>query len=146
MNLESIKRVASKKRRKKRVGRGCGSGRGKTCGRGSKGQKARSGGGTRLGFEGGQMSLIRRLPKKGFSNPFREVFHIVNVGSLNGLEDGSFVDPQRVRSLGLVGKTVGKIKVLGKGALEKKLTVHAHCFSKQAREKIMKAGGEAKEI
>ncbi len=128
-------------RKRKRVGRGDGSGWGTTAGRGSKGQKARSGGAKAQYFEGGQMPLIRRLPKRGFKNPFRVEYAVINVGHLNEIcSDGDRVDVEYMLSRKLI-KSNKPIKVLGEGELNKKLTVVAHAFSKSAVEKIEKAGG-----
>jgi large subunit ribosomal protein L15 len=127
---------------KKRVGRGPGSGLGKTSGRGQKGQKARSGGGVRLGFEGGQTPLARRLPKRGFTNFNRKEYAIVNIADLEKrFEDGTTVTPELLKEVGLVKKELNGVKVLGKGELTKKLNVKAAKFSKTAQEAIEKAGG-----
>ena len=131
---------------KKRIGRGHGSGNGKTAGKGNKGQNARSGGGVRLGFEGGQTTLARRLPKRGFTNFNRKVFAIVNVASLNCFEDGTEVTPELLIESGLVRKELDGIKILGEGELEKKLTVKANKFSKSALATIEQAGGKAEVI
>ncbi|NLW22811.1 MAG: 50S ribosomal protein L15 [Tissierellia bacterium] len=132
----------------KRVGRGIGSGHGKTSGRGHKGQNARSGGGVRPGFEGGQMPLIRRLPKRGFTNIFAKEYAIINVEDLNRFEDNTVVTPELLIDEGLVkrGKAVDGIKILGDGDINKKLTVKAHKFSKTAAEKIEAAGGRIEVI
>ena len=133
---------------KKRLGRGIGSGLGKTSGKGHKGQWARSGGGVRPGFEGGQMSLIRRIPKRGFNNHFRKVYSIVNLSVLEGLEANSVVDMQVLNEKGLikvVNNSIG-LKVLGNGTLTKPLTVKASSFSASAKEAIEKAGGKAEQI
>ena len=129
-----------------RRGRGHGSGNGKTAGKGHKGQNARSGGGVRLGFEGGQTPLARRLPKRGFTNFTRKEYAIVNVASLNRFEDGTEVTPELLIECGLVKKELDGIKVLGEGALEKKLTVKANKFSKSALATIEQAGGKAEVI
>lgn len=126
---------------KKRVGRGPGSGLGKTSGRGQKGQKARSGGGVRLGFEGGQTTLARRLPKRGFTNINRKEYAVINVKDLNRFEDGTHVTPELLKEMGILKKQLAGVKVLGEGELEKKLTVTAAKFSKSAEEAIVKAGG-----
>lgn len=135
-------------KRKKRIGRGHGSGWGKTSGRGQKGQKARSGGGVRPGFEGGQMPLFQRLPKRGFTNNFAKVFAIVNLDQLNRFEDGTEVTPELLFETGVVkkGKAKDGIKILGSGELEKKLVVKSHKFSKSAEEKITSLGGRAEVI
>ena len=126
-----------------RKGRGAGSGNGKTAGKGHKGQNARSGGGVRPGFEGGQMPLTRRLPKRGFTNIFATKYATINVGDLNRFEDGAVVDEAAIVAAGLVKKTMDGIKVLGNGELEKKLTVNAKAFSASAKQKIEAAGGKA---
>lgn len=130
---------------KKRLGRGIGSGLGKTAGKGHKGQKARSGGGVRLGFEGGQMPLIRRVPKRGFNNKWRKEYLIINVCDLNKLENDSVVTAEGLIELGLVKffEDNKGLKVLGNGVLEKKITVHAAKFSQSAKDAIEKAGGKA---
>lgn len=128
---------------KKRVGRGYGSGLGKTSGRGHKGQNARSGGGVRPGFEGGQMPLFRRLPKRGFTNIFAKEYSEINVRDLNRFEDGTEVTPELLIESGLCKRAKDGIKILGDGELEKNLTVKAHKFTKSAEEKIAKAGGKA---
>jgi large subunit ribosomal protein L15 len=124
------------------VGRGIGSGHGKTSTRGHKGQKARSGGGIRPGFEGGQMPLQRRIPKRGFTNIFRKEYAIVNVKDLNCFDDGSIVTVELLREVGLVNKITAGVKLLGDGELEKKLTVQAQKCSRQAEEKITAKGGK----
>ncbi len=129
-----------------RVGRGPASGNGKTAGKGHKGQKARSGGGVRLGFEGGQTPLARRLPKRGFTNFNRKEYAIVNVASLNKFEDGTEVTPELLIESGLVKKELDGIKILGEGELTKKLTVKANKFSKSASTVIEQAGGKAEVI
>ena len=133
---------------KKRLGRGIGSGLGKTSGKGHKGQWARSGGGVRPGFEGGQMPLIRRIPKRGFNNHFRKVYSIVNLSVLEGLEENSVVDMQVLNEKGLIKvlKDCVGLKVLGNGTLTKPLTVKAASFSASAKEAIEKAGGKAEQI
>ena len=133
---------------KKRLGRGIGSGLGKTSGKGHKGQWARSGGGVRPGFEGGQMPLIRRIPKRGFNNHFRKVYSIVNLSILEGLEANSVVDMEMLNEKGLIKVVKGSIglKVLGNGTLTKALTVKAASFSASAKEAIEKAGGKAEQI
>lgn len=127
---------------KKRVGRGPGSGMGKTSTRGQKGQNARSGGGTRIGFEGGQTPIARRLPKRGFTNFNRKEYAIVNVKDLNRFEDGTNVTPALLIESGLVKKELSGVKILGNGELTKKLTVTAAKFSKSAQEAIENAGGK----
>lgn len=130
----------------KRVGRGAGSGTGKTAGKGHKGQKARSGGGVRAGFEGGQMPLQRRVPKRGFVNIFATRYSVLNVSDLNDFEDGATVDFQAAKESGLLKKELDGMKILGNGELTKKLTVKAAAFSQTAKEKIEKAGGKAEVI
>ena len=130
----------------KRIGRGHGSGNGKTAGKGNKGQNARSGGGVALGFEGGQTPIWRRLPKRGFTNFTRKEYSIVNVELLNRFEEGTEVTPELLKQAGLVRKELDGIKILGVGELQKKLTVKANKFSKSAVEAIEKAGGKAEVI
>ena len=127
----------------KRIGRGHGSGNGKTAGKGHKGQNARSGGGVRIGFEGGQMPLARRIPKRGFNNVFATKYAIVNVSDLNKFKDGTVVDTELLVASGLVKKVYDGVKILGNGELSAKLTVKAAKFSQSAIEKIEKAGGKA---
>lgn len=127
----------------KRVGRGHGSGNGKTAGKGHKGQWARSGGGVRPGFEGGQMPLARRIPKRGFNNIFAKVYQTVNVSDLEVFNDGITVDAELLKAQGIIKKELDGIKVLGDGELTKNLTVKAAAFSASAKEKIEKAGGKA---
>jgi len=132
---------------RKRVGRGVGSGTGKTSGKGEKGQNARSGGGVRPGFEGGQLPLYRRLPKRGFSNAkFKVRYAVINLTDLNRFEDGAEVSPEILKEMGLVKNQLDGIKVLGNGTLEKKLVVKAHKFSDVAKEQIEKLGGKAEVI
>ena len=126
----------------KRVGRGNGSGNGKTAGKGHKGQKARSGGGVRIGFEGGQMPLMRRIPKRGFNNIFAKKFAIINVSDLNKFTDGTVVDAELLKAAGLIKKEYDGVKVLGNGDVTSKVTVKAAKFSQSAVEKIEKAGGK----
>jgi large subunit ribosomal protein L15 len=145
MDLSSLKPPAGQKHRKKRVGRGMGSGRGKTSTRGSKGQRAISGYSKMRGFEGGQMPLHRRLPKRGFKNIFKKEYAIVNLRDLAKLEGDSFT-VDRLVELGVVGKLGDGLKVLGTGELTRAITVEAHVFSKSAADKIQKAGGQAKLI
>ena len=145
MNLSDLKPPAGQKRAKRRVGRGMGSGRGKTSGRGHKGQHSVSGSSLMRGFEGGQMPLHRRLPKRGFTNIFRTEYAIVNVGRLEKLEGDAF-DPGRLAELGAVKKLRAGLKILGSGELTRKITVTAHVFSKSALEKIQAAGGKAEVI
>lgn len=126
-----------------RKGRGPGSGNGKTAGKGHKGQNARSGGGVRPGFEGGQMPLQRRVPKRGFVNVFATKYAFVNVCDLNKFEDGAVVDADALIAAGLIKKTLDGVKILGSGELTKKLTVNAAAFSESAKQKIEQAGGTA---
>ena len=130
----------------KRLGRGGGSGLGKTSGKGHKGAKARSGGGKRPGFEGGQMPLYRRVPKRGFTNIFGTEFAVVNVKSLEVFDNGSVVDAEKLLGSGIIHKTLDGVKILGKGDLTKKLTVKAQKFSAGAKQKIEAAGGKAEVI
>ncbi|MDI9467301.1 MAG: 50S ribosomal protein L15 [Bacillota bacterium] len=143
MKLHEIQAPPGANKRTKRVGRGPGSGHGKTSTRGHKGQKARSGGGVRPGFEGGQMPLQRRLPKRGFTNIFKKEYAIVNVQDLNVFDDGTEVTVELLKDAGMVKGVKDGVKVLGNGELEKKLTVKAHRFSRQAEEKIVARGGKA---
>ena len=129
-----------------RKGRGPGSGNGKTAGKGHKGQNARSGGGVRPGFEGGQLPLYRKLPKRGFYNRFATVYSIVNVEALNAFEDGAVVDLEALTEKGIVRKEYDGLKVLGRGEITKKLTVKAKIFSASAKEKIEAAGGKVEVI
>ena len=126
----------------KRKGRGHGSGNGKTAGRGHKGQNARSGGGVRIGFEGGQMPIYRRLPKRGFNNVFALKYAEINVSDLNKFEDGAVVDAAALKEAGIIKKSLDGIKVLGNGEVSKKLTVKAAKFTEAAKEKIVAAGGK----
>lgn len=146
MKLHELQPVDGARHYKKRVGRGTGSGLGKTSTRGHKGQNARSGGGVRPGFEGGQTPLYRRLPKFGFTNLGHKEYAIVNVGSLNKFKEGTIVTPTLLIEAGLVKKELDGVKVLGNGELTVKLTVQANKFSKSAKEAIEKVGGVAEEI
>lgn len=141
MKLHELEYTEGSRRKNFRVGRGIGSGNGKTAGKGTKGQNSRSGGGVRLGFEGGQNPLYRRLPKRGFNNISRVEYAIVNVEMLNRFEDGTNVTPALLKEVGLVRKEYDGIKILGNGELKVKLTVSAHKFSKAAEEAIKNAGG-----
>ena len=143
MNLHSLENKKGARKGRKRVGRGEGSGKGKTCGRGTKGQGARAGSGYDPTFEGGQMPLYRRIPKFGFKNFNRKEFNPVNVDKLNIFEDGAEVTAETLREKGLVNGTCKRVKILGSGELERKLTVTADAFSKSAKEKIEAAGGTA---
>jgi large subunit ribosomal protein L15 len=145
VKLHELKPTQPKKARK-RLGRGIGSGQGKTAGRGHKGQKARSGGGTRPGFEGGQMELYRRLPKRGFKNPTRKEYAIVNVETLNRFEEGTTVTPALLKESGVLSSTRDGVKVLGEGEVTVKLNVKAHKFSQSAAQKIEAAGGSVEVI
>jgi large subunit ribosomal protein L15 len=145
MNLSSLKPPAGQTKPRKRVGRGMGSGHGKTSTRGSKGQRAGTGFGQKRGFEGGQMPLHRRLPKRGFTNIFKKEFAIVNLIQLEKAEGDTFT-VESLQQLGLVKKLGEGLKVLGTGTLTKKITVQAHHFSKSALDKIQKAGGTAQVI
>ena len=147
MRLHDLKPAEGARRERKRVGRGIGSGHGKTSGRGQKGQKARSGGGVRPGFEGGQMPLIRRLPKRGFTNIFKKEYAIVNVGTLEErFEDGTVITPEVLIESGIIKDVKDGVKILGDGDLSKKFTVKAHKFSQSAIEKIQAVGGKAEVI
>ena len=144
MKLHTIHPAEGATTTKKRVGRGIGSGLGKTSGKGHKGQNARSGGGVRPGFEGGQIPLFRRLPKRGFTNAkFKTEYAVINLSDLNKFEDGAVVTPELLKEMGLVKQQLDGIKVLGNGKLEKKLVVKAHKFSNVAQEQIEKLGGKA---
>ena len=146
MNLHELSPAPSSKKTRTRVGRGLGSGLGKTSGRGHKGQNSRSGGGVRSGFEGGQMPLYRRLPKRGFKNIFAQQFAEVNVSSLNRFEDGATVDPVALIEAGILKNVRDGIRILGDGEITKKLTVIANGFTKSAEEKITAAGGKVEVI
>ena len=147
MKLHTMKPNEGATFTRKRVGRGIGSGLGKTSGKGHKGQNARSGGGVRQGFEGGQLPLFRRLPKRGFSNAmFKVRYAVINLSDLNKFEDGAVITPELLSEMGLVKKQLDGIKVLGNGKLEKKLVVKAHKFSDVAKEQIEKLGGKAEVI
>jgi len=145
MNLSSLKPPVGQTKGRKRIGRGMGSGHGKTATRGSKGQRAGTGFGQKRGFEGGQMPLHRRLPKRGFTNIFKKQFAIVNLSQLEKLEGDTFT-VDSLQKLGLVKKLGAGLRVLGAGAVTRKITVEAHHFSKSALEKIQKAGGTAQVI
>ena len=146
MNLHELKPADGARKKEVRVGRGIGSGVGKTCGRGHKGQKARSGGGVRPGFEGGQMPIYRRLPKRGFKNVWAKKFAEVNVETLNRFDDGSEVDAVALVEYGILKNVLDGVKILGNGEVTKKLTVRAQAFTKSAKEKIEAAGGTAEVI
>ena len=147
MKLHELQRNIGATQSKKRVGRGPGSGLGKTSGRGQKGQKARSGGSINPVFEGGQLPLYRRLPKRGFTNAkFKTVYAVVNVADLNRFEDGTVVTPALLKDAGLLKKQCDGVKVLGYGKIERKLTVQANKFSSSAIEKLKEAGSKAEVI
>ena len=147
MKLHELQRNIGATHEKKRVGRGSGSGLGKTSGRGQKGQKARSGGSINPVFEGGQLPLYRRIPKRGFKNAkFKTVYAVINLSDLNVFEDGTVVTPALLKEVGLVKKGLDGIKVLGEGSLDKKLTIQANKFSASALEKIKEAGSKAEVI
>lgn len=146
MKINELKPAPGSRKSKKRVGRGTGSGLGKTSGRGQDGQKSRSGGGVRPGFEGGQMPLSRRLPKRGFTNIFAKEYAIVNVSDLNRFEDGTEVTAQLLLEQRLIRKPLDGLKVLGTGEITKKLNVKAAKFTKTATEKIVAAGGTAEVV
>lgn len=146
MKLHDLKPAPGAKKRRKRIGRGPGSGHGKTATKGHKGLLARSGGGKRPGFEGGQMPLIRRLPKFGFTNPFRTEYAVVNVRSFENWSGGDTVTPQAMVDAGLVKRKTLPIKILGTGSLKKSLIIQAHKFSKSAEGKIQAAGGRVEVI
>jgi len=146
MKLHNLKPSPGSKKNRKRVGRGSGSGQGTTAGRGMNGQNSRSGGGTKPGFEGGQMPLYRRLPKRGFTNIFQKEFAIVNLESLNKFSDNEEVTVELLLENKIIRKELDGVKILGEGELNKKLTVKAHKFSKTAKEKIEAVGGKAEVI
>ncbi len=146
MKLHELAPAEGSKKTRTRVGRGLGSGLGKTSGRGQKGQNSRSGGGVRTGFEGGQMPLYRRLPKRGFKNIFALQYAEVNVSQLNRFEDGATVDPVALIEAGILKNVRDGIRILGNGTLERKLTVIANGFTKSAVEKIEAAGGKVEVI
>ncbi len=147
MKLHSLQPAPGATTTRKRVGRGVGSGLGKTSGRGQKGQNSRSGGGVRPGFEGGQSPLFRRLPKRGFSNDrFKTTYAVINLSDLDKFEDGATVTPELLKEMGLIKQSLDGIKVLGNGTLTKKLNVKAHKFSSVAKEQIEKLGGKAEVI
>ncbi len=146
MNLHELSPAIGSKKVSKRIGRGHGSGQGKTAGKGHKGQKARSGGGVRPGFEGGQMPLHRRIPKRGFNNIFAKKIVAINVAALNAFEDGAQVDAQALIDAGIIKKACDGIKILSNGKLTKKLNVKANAFSESARQKIEEVGGKAEVI
>ncbi len=146
MKLQDLAPAPGTNREARRIGRGHGSGWGKTAGKGHKGQNARSGGGVRPGFEGGQTRLARRIPKRGFTNIFATDYTTVNVSDLEKFVDGTVVDAELLKAAGIIKKENDGVKVLGNGELTKKLTVKAAAFSGSAKEKIEKAGGEAEVV
>lgn len=146
MKLHELAPVAGSVQTGKRKGRGHGTGNGKTAGRGHKGQKARSGGGVRIGFEGGQMPLARRIPKRGFHNIFAKPLESVNVSALEKFEDGAVVDAKVLLDAGVLSKCTYGVKILGNGEITKKLTVKASAFSESAKAKIEAAGGKAEVV
>ncbi|MFZ3590835.1 50S ribosomal protein L15 [Bacillus sp. DJP31] len=146
MKLHELKPAEGSRKERNRLGRGIGSGNGKTSGKGHKGQNARSGGGVRPGFEGGQTPLFQRLPKRGFTNVNRKEFTIVNLDTLNRFEEGTEVTPELLIETGVISKYTAGVKILGRGTLEKKLTVRAHKFSSSAKEAIEAAGGNTEVV
>ena len=146
MKLYELSPAEGSKKEAKRIGRGHGSGQGKTAGKGHKGQKARAGKGMRVGFEGGQMPLQRRIPKRGFNNIFRKNVVAINVGTLNKFEDGAVVDIAALTEKGIVKNSFDSVKILSNGTVTKKLTVKANAFSKGAAAKIEAAGGKTEVI
>ncbi|WP_432404458.1 50S ribosomal protein L15 [Wukongibacter sp. M2B1] len=147
MKLHELRPNKGAVKNRKRLGRGTATGQGKTAGRGQDGQNSRSGGGVRPGFEGGQMPLYRRIPKRGFSNyPFKKEWTVVNIEDLNRFEEGTTITPELLKESGMIKKINDGLKILGDGQLEKKLTIKAHKFSQSAIEKIEAAGGKAEVI
>jgi large subunit ribosomal protein L15 len=146
MKIHELKPAEGSRKERNRVGRGMASGNGKTSGRGHKGQRARSGGGVRIGFEGGQNPLYRRLPKRGFTNINRKEFTVVNLETLNRFEDGTEVTPELLLETGVISKVRAGVKILGNGEVSKKLTVKANKFSASAKEAIEAAGGKTEVI
>ncbi len=146
MRLDELKPAEGSKFEVKRVGRGIGSGTGKTSGKGHKGQNARSGGGVRPGFEGGQMPIYRRLPKRGFKNIFAKQYVTVNVEVLDKFENGDVVTAEALKNAGIISKTLDGVRILGRGEVTKSLTVQVAGFTASAKEKIEKAGGKAEVI
>ena len=146
MKLHELSPAQGSAKSRYRKGRGPGSGNGKTAGKGHKGQNARSGGGVRPGFEGGQLPIYRRLPKRGFNNHFAKEYAIINVGRLNDFDEGSVINVQTLLDCGIINKELDGLKVLGNGEITKKLTVEAKIFSATAKEKIEAAGGKAQVI
>jgi len=146
MEIQELSPAPGSRTEPKRKGRGYATGNGKTAGRGNKGQKARSGGGVRIGFEGGQMPLARRVPKRGFHNIFAKPLESVNVSALDRFEDGAEVDAKALLNAGILSQCVNGVKILGQGEITKKLTVKAKAFSATAKEKIEAAGGKAEVV
>lgn len=146
MKLHELRPAEGSTKNKKRIGRGTATGQGKSAGKGQKGQKSRTGGGVRVGFEGGQMPLYRRLPKVGFTNIFRKEFAVVNLEDLDVFENGAVVNPDTLKQAGLIKDMKSGVKVLGTGEITKSLTIQAHKFSKSAEEKIAAAGGKVEVI
>lgn len=146
MRLHELKPAQGSTKNRKRLGRGTATGQGKTAGRGQDGQNSRSGGSRRPGFEGGQMPLYRRLPKRGFTNIFKKQWAIINIDVLNKFEEGTLVTPELLLETGVIKKIVDGVKILGDGQLEKKIDIRAHKFSQTAIEKIEAAGGKAEVI
>ncbi len=146
MKLHELQAGAGARKRRKRLGRGMGSGVGKTCGKGHKGQMARKGHKHKIGFEGGQMRIVRRLPKRGFNNPTATVYVPVNVGALERFEDGAEVTAATLRGAGLAKGRFDGVKILGRGEIQKKMTVKAAAFSASARSKIEAAGGSCEVV
>ena len=146
MNLSNLKPAKGSQKARKRVGRGPGSGHGKTSCRGHKGQNSRSGGGAPLGFEGGQMPLTRRLPKRGFTNIFKKRYALINITDLANFDKDSIVDEVALVEKGLVGKVYDGIKLLGNGEIDKPITLKVHKWSKAAMDKIVAAGGKIEEV
>lgn len=146
MKLHELRPAEGSTRATKRKGRGTATGQGKTAGRGQDGQNSRSGGGTRPGFEGGQMPLYRRLPKRGFTNIFKKQWAIVNVSELNCFDEGTVITPELLKEAGIIKNILTDVKILGNGNVEKKITVQAKKFSKSAVDKIESAGGKAEVI
>lgn len=146
LELHGLRPAKGANRKRKRVGRGPGSGHGKTAGRGHKGQKSRSGYSQRAGFEGGQMPLYRRVPKRGFTNIFAKQFAVLNVKDLNRFDEGTTISPEFLMEQGVVRKLGDGLRILGQGEVTKKLMVRAHHFSKSAAEKIQQAGGSVEVI
>ena len=146
MKLHELRSAAESTNTSKGKGRGTATGQRKTAGRGQDGQKSRSGGGTRPGFEGGQMPLYRRLPKRGFTNIFKKQWSIVNIEDLNRFDDETIITPELLKEAGMIRNLSNDVKILGNGDIEKKITVQAHKFSQSAVEKIESAGGKAEVI